>query len=226
MHAQVIHDRGTPSSAALAINRSVVTPLEHGDVLVQLILAHAAERPQEVPQPRPQPLRVLQWTLRTPSPSSSRAHSPAAWQTDARDTRLGQPAVRAPLVGVARAGAPSPRRPPGSTSPRRSAARPTAAPAALTPDDPETGGRSLSHVPWPGRCWPAAAAGRPGRCAAPLFPPRSGTSRRPPPPGLSGPGPGTARPRAATGGGSRATPGGRSLVRGPVGRWSPPRRPG
>src|SRR5512135_551538 len=31
-------------------------PLEQGHILVQVLLAHAPERPQEVPQPRPQPL--------------------------------------------------------------------------------------------------------------------------------------------------------------------------
>src|SRR5512144_2046345 len=35
----------------------VVGPLEQGHILVQVLLAHAPERPQEVPQPRPQPLQ-------------------------------------------------------------------------------------------------------------------------------------------------------------------------
>jgi hypothetical protein len=34
----------------------VATPLEEGHVLVQLLFAHPTERPQEVPQPRPQAL--------------------------------------------------------------------------------------------------------------------------------------------------------------------------
>src|SRR4029077_4856980 len=46
----------------------VVGPLEHGDVLPQVPLVDAPERPQEVPQPRPQPFHRVVMDLADPVP--------------------------------------------------------------------------------------------------------------------------------------------------------------
>src|SRR5262249_12963434 len=116
---------------------------------------------------------VLTWTSRIPSPSSSLAHSPATWQTAARDrpiagnplyphhssvltVTMGQLARRTTAFNVS----PSDR----SVTLRRIA--PLSRPAT-----PQTGGRSFSHVPCPGRALARRSGGSSGSvCGTPFFP--------------------------------------------------------
>src|SRR5512135_883296 len=119
------------------------------------------------------PSRVLLWTSRTPSPSSSRAHSPTLWQTTERGcpvsvsrsyplqssvwTRAGgSDASRTTRFNVALSACRS--------TDRRSwpLSRPTT---------PQTGGRSLSQVPWPGTWLARRRGGSWGSgCDTPFFP--------------------------------------------------------
>src|ERR1700733_3233071 len=119
------------------------------------------------------PSSVLTWTSRIPSPSSSRAHSFSAWQTVARDRpisgnplyphhssvltfTIGQLARRTTVSSVA----------PSDRSVTVSRISPLSRPTT-----PQTGGRSVSQVPCPGRLLARRRGGSSGsRCATPFFP--------------------------------------------------------
>src|SRR5436305_801519 len=119
------------------------------------------------------PSSVLQCTSRTPSPSSSRAHSPSAWHTVERGRCIaGRPSyavhssVLTCVVGsVARLTTRSsvgPSEFPTTVSLTRPLSRPTT---------PQIGGRSLAYVPWPRRLFARRRGGSPGsRCGSPFFP--------------------------------------------------------
>ena len=167
----------------------VVGPLEDRHVLRQVPLVHAPERPQEVPQPRPDPLQRVAVHLAdpvavvVPRPLARRvadrrvpaARSPAGGRSPA--TRRCRPSP--PAASSATTSASSSRRSARSTT--RSRTCPTARPTT-----PATGGRSLAKVPWP-----RPLVGPPPRRVVGVgvrdafFPPRSGTSRRPRPPASS-----------------------------------------
>src|SRR5215467_3548179 len=119
------------------------------------------------------PSSVLMWTSRWPSPSSSRAHSPATWQTVARyrpisgsplyphhssvlTVAIGQLARRTTASNVS----------PSDRSVTVSRIRPLSRPTA-----PQTGGRSFAQVPCPGSALARRRGGSSGsRCATPFFP--------------------------------------------------------
>src|SRR5262249_7357565 len=119
------------------------------------------------------PSSVLMWTSRMPSPSSSRAHSPATWQTDARcrpisgsplyphhssvlTVTIGQLARRTTASNVS----------PSDRSVTVSRIRPLSRPTA-----PQTGGRSFAQVPCPGSALARRRGGSSGsRCGTPFFP--------------------------------------------------------
>src|SRR3954451_18245757 len=119
------------------------------------------------------PSRVLTWTSRTPSPSSSRAHSRAAWHTVERlrpiagspsyprhssvlTVTIGQLAFRTTVCNV------GPSECSATVSRRCPLSRPTT---------PQTGGRSFSQVRWPGTLFARRRGGSSGsRCGTPFFP--------------------------------------------------------
>src|SRR3954454_3140669 len=119
------------------------------------------------------PSSVLTWTSRTPSPSSSRAHSPAAWHTVERRRPIpGRPlypchssVLTATIGQVARITtrcnvSPSDRS--VTVSRRFPLSRPTT---------PHTGGRSFSQVPWPRTLLARRRGGSSGSgCGMPFFP--------------------------------------------------------
>src|SRR5262249_39350924 len=97
------------------------------------------------------PSWVLLWTSRTPSPSSSRAHSPAPWQTEDRGCPVSASRSYPRQSSVCT-------RPGGSLASRttrlsvpESACRSTdiRSRPLSRPTTPQTGGRSLSQLPWP-----------------------------------------------------------------------------
>src|SRR5215467_5666705 len=119
------------------------------------------------------PSSVLMWTSRWPSPSSSRAHSPARWRTAARyrpisgsplyphhssvlTVTIGQLARRTTASSVS----------PSDRSVTVSRIRPLSRPTA-----PQTGGRSFAQVPCPGRALARRRGGSSGSvCGTPFFP--------------------------------------------------------
>src|SRR5262249_43858705 len=119
------------------------------------------------------PSGVLTWTSRTPSPSSSRAHSRTAWQTVARS----RPIAGSPLypchssVLTLAIGQLAFR-----TTRRRVASSECSVTVSRTcplsrPTTPQTGGRSLSQVPWPRALFPRRRGGSSGSvCGTPFFP--------------------------------------------------------
>ena len=132
------------------------------------------EQPEEIPQPRPDPLQGAAVHLRTPSPSSSRAKSPRLWLTVAcpRPQRasglypfhssvytIAPGPVAGRTVASINSSAPLPR--PTRTHADRWYGQP--------PPVPQAGRYPRCRDPWPGS--PAALEGRAGRCAAPLFSP-------------------------------------------------------
>src|SRR5262245_14638730 len=120
------------------------------------------------------PSGVLMWTSRMPSPSSSRAHSPARWRAVVRYRPIsGNPlyphhssVLTVPIGQLARrttASSASPSDRSVTVSRIRPLSRPTA---------PQTGGRSFAQVPCPGRASARRRGGSSGsRCGTPLFPP-------------------------------------------------------
>src|SRR5918998_3742072 len=119
------------------------------------------------------PSCVLTWTSRTPSPSSSRAHSPTAWHTAAREqpTSANRPSPPHSSVLTRAGGLVASRATRFNVAPSecRSTDSRTAPPSR--PTTPQTGGRSLSHVPWPGRLLARRRGGSSGSvCGTPFFP--------------------------------------------------------
>src|SRR5262245_31075222 len=113
------------------------------------------------------------WTSRSPSPSSSRAHSPATWQTAARDRPIfGNPlyphhsSVLTVTIGqLAR------RTTVSKVSPSECSVTLSRIAPLSRPTTPQTGGRSFSHVPCPGRALARRRGGSSGsRCGTPFFP--------------------------------------------------------
>src|SRR5262245_21926445 len=119
------------------------------------------------------PSAVLVCTSRTPSPSSSRAHSPASWLTAARShpTSASRAYPRHSSVFTS-AGA--------VTASRTTGLRASDPEVRVTvkrswrlsrPTTPHTGGRSLAQLPWPGRRLPRRRGGSAGSgCGTPFFP--------------------------------------------------------
>src|SRR4051812_48704843 len=108
-----------------------------------------------------------------PSPSSSRAHSPAAWHTVERGRCIaGRPSyaihssVFTRVVGsVARLTTRS------SVGPSEFSTTVSLTSPLSRPTTPQTGGRSLAYVPWPRRLFARRRGGSPGsRCGSPFFP--------------------------------------------------------
>src|SRR5947209_6587736 len=119
------------------------------------------------------PSIVLQCTSRTPSPSSSRAHSPAAWHTDDRGRCIaGKPlypchsSVFTCVVGsVAR------RTTRSSVGLSEFSTTDSLTWPLVRPTTPQTGGRSPAYVPWPRRLLARRRGGSAGsRCGTPFFP--------------------------------------------------------
>src|SRR5262245_62535145 len=119
------------------------------------------------------PSSVLMWTSRIPSPSSSRAHSPATWQTVARCRPIsGSPlyphhsSVLTVTIGQLARRTTSSRVSPSDRSVTVSRIRPLSRPTA-----PQTGGRSFAQVPCPGRALARRRGGSSGsRCGTPFSP--------------------------------------------------------
>src|SRR5262249_13047403 len=119
------------------------------------------------------PSSVLTWTSRIPSPSSSRAHSPRTWQTAARDRPIsGNPLYpHHSSVLTVTMGQLARRTTASHVSPSdRSVTLSRIAPLSR-PTPPQTGGRSFSQVPCPGRALARRRGGSSGsRCGTPFFP--------------------------------------------------------
>ena len=120
------------------------------------------------------PSSVLSWTSRTPSPSSSRAHSPVG-VADRRvpAPHLRQPAVAPPLVGVDHR--PLQGRPVHAVLQRLADPNAPTTSRRTSPDSrpttPATGGRSLAKVPWPRRLLARRRGGSAGSgCGMPFSP--------------------------------------------------------
>src|SRR5262249_46285764 len=120
------------------------------------------------------PSRVLSCTSRSPSPSSSRAHSCAWWSTVAwrrpwdRSEAYGLHSSVYTAADPAVAGTPKP-----ATSPARLARRtPFRSSRPLSrPTAPAIGTRSLSQVPWPRTLFARRRGGSSGSvCGTPFFP--------------------------------------------------------
>ena len=202
----------------------VEAPLENRHVLVEVYLVHTAERPQEVPQPRPDPFQRVVVHLADPVAIVVPRPLPRGWQTVAWRRPIADSPFTPPLIRVHR------RRRLGAAGPRA----PTSAVGVLAvrsrtwplsrPTTPQIGGRSLSQLPWPRALLARRRGGSSGRCAARLFSPRSGTSCRPPPPGR--PAALVAYRQAAPGADAAGSATGAVAVRprGPVGRWARPGR--
>src|SRR5215471_14992699 len=119
------------------------------------------------------PSIVFTWTSRTPSPSSSRAHSPAAWQTTSRAQPVSaiRSYPRQSSVLTTAGGSAAPRTTPLSVSPSECSVTVSRTAPRGRPTTPQTGGRSLSQVPWPGARFPRRRGGSSGsRCGTPFFP--------------------------------------------------------
>src|SRR5436305_3588545 len=119
------------------------------------------------------PSSVLTGTSRTPSPSSSRAHSRSAWHTADRDRPIpGSPlypchssVLTAAIGQVARI---TTRR---SASPSDRSVTVNRSCPLSRPTTPQTGGRSISQVPWPRTLFARRRGGSPGSgCGTPFFP--------------------------------------------------------
>src|SRR3954471_3992832 len=195
---------------------------------MEVFLVHAPERPEEVPQPRPQPFQRVVVDLADPIP----VVVPRPLTGRVADRRVqppypGQPVVPAPLVGE------DTHHRPGRSphhAPQRLAAgvlghrQPD--PAPLATDDPA----DRRPVVLPGAVPARLVAPTPRRglrvgVRGAFFPPHSGTSRPPPRPGHPAAcGPGCRRPGPGAGVAAAATPGGRNPARGPVARWALPGR--
>src|SRR3954451_9888917 len=119
------------------------------------------------------PSSVLTWTSRTPSPSSSRAHSRSAWHTVERKRPIpGSPlSPRHSSVLTATIGQVARLTTRCNVSPSdRSVTVSRSAPLSR-PTTPHTGGRSLSQVPWPRTLFARRRGGSSGsRCGTPFFP--------------------------------------------------------
>ena len=119
------------------------------------------------------PSSVFTWTSRTPSPSSSRAHSPAAWQTTFRAQPVSaiRSYPRQSSVLTTAGGSAAPRTTPLSVSPSECSVTVSRTAPLWRPTTPQIGGRSLSQVPWPGARFPRRRGGSSGsRCGTPFFP--------------------------------------------------------
>src|SRR3954467_5246165 len=120
------------------------------------------------------PSSVLQWTSRTPSPSSSRANSPRLWLTVAWPRPL-RPSGLYPFQSSVYTIAPGfvagrTVAPPNSAAVLRRPTRNHTRPLSR-PDTPGTGGRSVSHVPCPLAWFARRRGGSSGSvCGTPFFP--------------------------------------------------------
>src|SRR4051794_32178468 len=119
------------------------------------------------------PSSVLTWISRAPSPSSSRAHSRSAWHTVDRVRPIpGSPlypchssVLTAAIGHVARL---TTRR---NVSPSDRSVTVSRRVPLSRPTTPHTGGRSLSHVPWPRTLFARRRGGSSGAgCGTPFFP--------------------------------------------------------
>ena len=119
------------------------------------------------------PSSVLLWTSRTPSPSSSRAHSPALWQTVACPRPVAgtqaYPLHSSPYSITSGAVAwPTNSR---SDGPLTSSKTNSCAWPVCRPTTPATGGRSVAKVPCPRRLLARRRGGSSGSaCLRPFFP--------------------------------------------------------
>src|SRR4051794_16394367 len=118
------------------------------------------------------PSSVLTWTSRTPSPSSSRAHSRSAWHTVDRDRPIpGSPlypchssVLTATIGQVARLTTHR------NVSPSDRSVTVSRSVPLSRPTTPQTGGRSFSQVPWPRTLFARHRGGSSGsRCGTPVF---------------------------------------------------------
>ena len=152
---------------------SVVRPLEHRHVLPQVHLVHPPERPQERPAA---PSRSLPGCYSAP-PAPRPRRRPAPTPCASGDRRVSR--ARARPAGVRRTtrrSTPPPRpapppAPPGPLRPAAARATPAAAAAVAAHHPADRRPVVVPGAVAPGPPSPAAAAGRRGRCAAPLFSP-------------------------------------------------------
>src|SRR3954471_14161297 len=119
------------------------------------------------------PSSVLTWTSRTPSPSSSRAHSRSAWHTVDRE----RPIPGSPLypchssVLTATIGQVARRTTRCNVLPSDRSATVSRSVPLSRPTTPHTGGRSFSQVPWPRALFARRRGGSSGSvCGTPFFP--------------------------------------------------------
>src|SRR5262245_30712315 len=123
--------------------------------------------------PAHSPSIVFTWTSRTPSPSSSRAHSPAAWQTTARSHPVSatRSYPRQSSVLTTAGGSPASRTTRFSVALSECSSTESRTAPLSRPTTPQTGGRSLSQVPGPGARFPRRRGGSSGSgCGIPFFP--------------------------------------------------------
>src|SRR3954454_9014969 len=119
------------------------------------------------------PSSVLPWTSRTPSPSSSRAHSRSAWHTVDRDRLIpGPPFYPCPSsVLTATIGQVARLTTRCNVSPSDHSVTVSRSVPLSRPTTPHTGGRSSSQVPWPRALFARRRGGSSGsRCGTPFFP--------------------------------------------------------
>src|SRR3954451_12529340 len=137
------------------------------------MMATSSSTALRIATPVHNPSGVLSWTSRIPSPSSSRAHSPAVWQTVACDRPIaGSPlyphhsSVKTLAIGqVARITTPR------SVSPSVCSATVSRTFPPSRPTTPQTGGRAFSQVPCPRALLPRRRGGSSGSvCGTPFFP--------------------------------------------------------
>src|SRR3954454_17696360 len=195
---------------------------------MEVFLVYTAERPEEVPQPRPQPLQRVVVDLADPVPVVvPRPLTGRVADRGVRPAHRGQSVVPAPLVGEDarhRPGRPhhhaAERLAVGALAHRQPALPP------LATDDPA--GRRAVVLPG---AVPARLVAPPPRRVVRVgvrdafFPPHSGTPRPPPRPGRpAASGPGCRRPGPGAGVAASGAPTDRSPARGPAGRWARPGR--
>src|SRR5262249_4297707 len=119
------------------------------------------------------PSSVLTWTSRMPSPSSSRAHSPATWQTVARYRPISGSPSYPPhsSVSTVTIGQLARRTTASSVSPSHRSVTVSRIRPLSRPTAPHTGGRSFAQVPCPGRALARRRGGSSGSgCGTPFFP--------------------------------------------------------